>query len=178
MTRPSSSSSPVSRWGFGRWVAEKKIQFPGATWILRMSPTAGLAARLDSPLPRVVFCAGLLFSVLLSGVCFFSQRSSRKAAETSRANAALQGALDTVKTLEGLLPICSSCKRVRDDTGYWSQIDTYLSENTDASLSHGYCPECAAKAFQDFGFEVPEAVQEAVTAGNFEEDQYSAPAKG
>ncbi len=110
----------------------------------------------------------MLGALLLGAVCFFAQRSSRHATETARANAALQAALDKVKTLEGLLPICSSCKRVRDDTGYWSQIDTYLDEHTNASLSHGYCPECAAKAFQDLGFDVPDSVQAAVAAGNFE----------
>jgi hypothetical protein len=106
--------------------------------------------------------------VLLGAVFFFAQRSSRQAVEAARSNAALRAALEKVRTLEGLLPICTSCKRVRDDTGYWSQIDTYLHQHTNASLSHGFCPECAAKAFQELGFEVPEAVQAAVAAGNYE----------
>jgi sensor domain CHASE-containing protein len=156
---------------------EQNIDLPGVTWRLMMWPAPVLAAQLNSPLPTVVLSAGLIFSFLLGGVCFFAQRSSRQAAETRRTNAALQAALDTVKTLEGLLPICSACKRVRDDTGYWSQIDTYIGKNTNASLSHGYCPECAAKAFQEFGFEVPEAVQAAVAAGNFEEPHHPAPVK-
>jgi hypothetical protein len=67
-----------------------------------------------------------------------------------------------------MLPICSCCKRVREDSGYWSQIDSYLSQHTNASLSHGYCPECAARAFKDFGYEVPESVNAEVAAGNFE----------
>jgi len=54
----------------------------------------------------------------------------------------LQEALATIKTLRGLIPICSSCKKVRDDDGYWRQIETYLSEHSDAEFSHGYCPEC------------------------------------
>jgi predicted Fe-S protein YdhL (DUF1289 family) len=66
------------------------------------------------------------------------------------------------------LLICSGCKRVRDGTGYWNQIDTSLDRHTNASLSHGFCPECAAKAFREFGFEVPETVQAELDAGNFE----------
>jgi sensor domain CHASE-containing protein len=150
------------------WIVQEKIELHGATWGLRMWPTPELAARLDSLLPESVLCAGALCSLLLGAVCFYAQSSSSLATATARANAALQAALDKVRTLEGLLPICSCCKRVRDDTGYWSQIDTYLGEHTNASLSHGYCPECAAKAFKEFGFDVPAEVQAAVVAGNFE----------
>ena len=51
-------------------------------------------------------------------------------------------ALADVKTLRGLLPICAWCKKVRDDSGYWSQLEEYVSERTDAAFSHGICPEC------------------------------------
>jgi sensor domain CHASE-containing protein len=150
------------------WVVEQKIELHGATWDLRMWPTPEMAARLDSPLPAVDLFGDALCAMLLGAVCFYAQRSSRQATETARANTALQAAIDKVKTLEGLLPICSYCKRVRDDTGYWSQIDTYLHDHTNASLSHGYCPECAAKAFKDFGFDVPQEVQAELEAHNFE----------
>ncbi len=150
------------------WVDREVINLDGATWNLRMWPTPALAARLDSRLPGVVLCAGALGALLLGAVCFFAQRSSRQAIETTRANTALQAALGRVQTLEGLLPICSTCKRVRDDTGYWNQIDTYLHQHTRASLSHSYCPECAAKTFKDFGLEVPESVQADIAAGKFE----------
>ena len=85
-----------------------------------------------------------------------------------RANAALQAALDTVKTLEGMLPICCYCKRVRDDTGYWNQIDTYLRKHTNASLTHSYCPECAAKFYEECGCDVPDKIKAEIAAGNFE----------
>jgi preprotein translocase subunit YajC len=55
----------------------------------------------------------------------------------------LQQALDEVKTLSGLLPMCSSCKKIRDDKGYWSQVEVYISAHSDAMVSHGLCPECA-----------------------------------
>ncbi len=54
----------------------------------------------------------------------------------------LEIALANVKRLQGLLPICSYCKSIRDDGNYWKQVDTYLTENTDAKLSHGFCPDC------------------------------------
>ncbi len=54
----------------------------------------------------------------------------------------LQTALDDVKTLSGLLPICSHCKKIRDDTGYWNQIESYVRDHSDAEFSHSICPEC------------------------------------
>jgi PAS domain-containing protein len=59
----------------------------------------------------------------------------------------LQTALEDVKTLSGLLPICSSCKRIRDDDGYWIQIEEYVQEHSPATFSHGTCPECIMKSF-------------------------------
>jgi sensor domain CHASE-containing protein len=150
------------------WVVRENIGLPGATWTLRMWPTPALAARLASPLPAIVLCAGALAAILLAAICYFAQRWSRQAAETARANAALQAAIDQVKTLEGLLPICCCCKRVRDDSGYWNQIDTYIRRHTRASVSHGYCPECAAKEFERFGLAIPEKIQEQLKAGQFE----------
>ncbi len=159
------ADTPASR---KDWIEQERIELRGATWEMRVWPTPALAGRLDSPLPAVVFWAGLFGALLLGAVSFYAQRSYRQAIETARMNAALQAALDTVKTLEGLLPICSYCKRVRDDTGYWSQIDTYLRKHTKASLSHSYCPECAAKFYEECGIEVPDKILAEIKAGNFE----------
>lgn len=57
----------------------------------------------------------------------------------------LQEALAEIKTLKGLIPICASCKKIRDDKGYWNQLEAYISAHTDAVFSHGLCPECAEK---------------------------------
>jgi len=59
----------------------------------------------------------------------------------------LQDALAEVETLSGLLPMCSSCKKVRDDKGYWNQIDAYIQQHSRAQFSHGICPECAEKLY-------------------------------
>ena len=63
----------------------------------------------------------------------------------------LQAALDTVKVLSGLLPMCSYCKRIRKDNDYWQQLECYLSEHTDAQFSQGVCPECLDHAVKEFG---------------------------
>jgi hypothetical protein len=57
----------------------------------------------------------------------------------------LRLALENVKTLSGLLPICGSCKRIRDDDGYWSQVEDYISAHSTAEFSHSLCPECLAR---------------------------------
>ena len=59
----------------------------------------------------------------------------------------LQGALSEIKKLSGLLPICSYCKKIRDDKGYWNQIEAYITEHSDAEFSHALCQECAEKYY-------------------------------
>jgi hypothetical protein len=62
----------------------------------------------------------------------------------------LQEALSKVKMLSGLLPICASCKKIRDDKGYWGQIESYISDHSEAEFSHGICPDCMKKLYPDF----------------------------
>lgn len=77
--------------------------------------------------------------------------SARKRAEEEQAEliAELQNALAKVKLLSGFLPICASCKRIRDDSGYWQRIEKYIEEHSDAEFSHGICPECARKLYPE-----------------------------
>jgi sigma-B regulation protein RsbU (phosphoserine phosphatase) len=63
--------------------------------------------------------------------------------------AELEAAVSAVKRLHGLLPICSYCKRVRTDGNDWEQLDSYISEHTDAQFSHGICPPCLAAAYAE-----------------------------
>jgi DNA-binding response OmpR family regulator len=62
----------------------------------------------------------------------------------------LQNALNEVKTLRGLLPICSYCKQIRDDHGYWHKVENYIAMHSDAQFSHGICPDCFERHFPDF----------------------------
>jgi PAS domain S-box-containing protein len=77
--------------------------------------------------------------------------TERKVMEGEREQllAELKEALARVKVLRGLLPICSCCKMVRDDHGYWTQIDTYLREHTDAEFTHGLCPDCLQRYYRE-----------------------------
>lgn len=61
----------------------------------------------------------------------------------------LQKALSEVKTLSGLLPICAACKKIRDDKGYWNQIESYIKERSDAEFTHSLCPDCAKRLYPD-----------------------------
>jgi hypothetical protein len=61
----------------------------------------------------------------------------------------LEAALSKIKALSGMLPICSHCKKIRDDKGYWNQIETYIKEHSEAEFSHSICQECAKKYYPD-----------------------------
>lgn len=61
----------------------------------------------------------------------------------------LRKALADVNTLSGLLPICSSCKKIRDDSGYWTQIESYIRDHSEADFTHSICPDCARKLYPD-----------------------------
>ena len=80
----------------------------------------------------------------------YRRAHKRYLTEREQLIAALQKALAEIKTLHGILPICSVCKKIRDDAGSWSQMEAYISNHYDAEFSHGYCPECAQKAVEEF----------------------------
>ena len=67
--------------------------------------------------------------------------------ELRRVSSQLAEAASNLKTLSGMLPICASCKKVRNDQGYWKQVESYISERTNATFSHGLCPDCTGKYF-------------------------------
>jgi tetratricopeptide (TPR) repeat protein len=104
--------------------------------------------------------------ILVSTLCFLgtiililgsynrNMRQTRKSLEKSNAdlafiNAELQDKAREIKTLSGLLPICGHCKKIRDDEGYWNQLEGYISERTSATFSHGICPHCAETMFPE-----------------------------
>lgn len=78
--------------------------------------------------------------------------TERKTAEKAREEliGELQQAMESIKTLNGLLPICSHCKKIRDDEGYWNQVETYVSKYTGAEFSHGLCPDCAREIYPKY----------------------------
>jgi PAS domain S-box-containing protein len=89
---------------------------------------------------------------VVASVTAFRDISQQKELEQERDQLirSYQDALENVKTLKGLIPICSSCKKIRNDSGYWSQIEAYISEHSDVEFSHGICPECAEKLYPGY----------------------------
>ena len=93
-----------------------------------------------------------------SGGQFLGRRASnrditeRKQTEIERERliTELQSAIEQIKTLRGIVPICASCKKIRDDKGYWEQVDSYVSRHTEAQFSHGICPDCMKILYPEF----------------------------
>lgn len=79
-----------------------------------------------------------------------NQKMSLLTTELQDQNVELQNALKEVSQLSGLLPICAQCKKIRDDKGYWNQIESYIHEHSEAEFSHSICPDCARKLYPDF----------------------------
>lgn len=76
-------------------------------------------------------------------------RSIRYAIEREKLSTKLRKALAQIRTLSGLLPICSSCKNIRDDQGDWQHVEVFVRNHSDAEFTHGICPTCAAKLYPD-----------------------------
>jgi PAS domain S-box-containing protein len=83
------------------------------------------------------------------GTLLDSTKRKKNENERERLIDELKEALSKVRTLSGMLPICSSCKKIRDDKGYWNQVEEYIAEHSSAVFSHGFCPECALKMHEE-----------------------------
>ena len=76
--------------------------------------------------------------------------NSSRTRERERLIKELQSAISQIKTLRGIVPICSNCKKIRDDKGYWQMVEKYVSDHSDAEFSHGICPECVEKLYPEY----------------------------
>jgi sensor domain CHASE-containing protein len=123
----------------------------GGSWLMAAVPINGWEAKSPNNIYyRVIAMAVGL--IILSLLCIQQREMTRrKKAEEAREALIkeLQKALSEVKQLSGLLPICSYCKKIRDDKGYWNQIESYIHEHSEAEFSHGICQECAKIYFPD-----------------------------
>lgn len=88
-------------------------------------------------------------SSLVTKISQLNQEIVNVTRELRQKNRELQEALGHVKRLQGLLPICSACKKIRNDRGYWQQIESYIREHSDAEFTHSICPECMEKLYGD-----------------------------
>ena len=86
-------------------------------------------------------------------ICTSKNITKRKLAEIAlkEEHEKLIKAMEEIKVLSGLLPICSSCKKIRDDKGYWNQIESYIQEHSEAKFSHSICDECAEELYPGLG---------------------------
>jgi hypothetical protein len=96
--------------------------------------------------------ACLSWSFALTGRLKVHEHEQRRILEVlvKERTAELESALDAVKTLHGLLPICSCCKKIRNDQGYWQHVESYLQEHTEADFSHGICPDCGHLHYPEY----------------------------
>jgi len=85
----------------------------------------------------------------ITEVEFKLSKAEEEIQRRKEAEAELQKALSEVRTLKGLIPVCAGCKKMRDDEGYWQRMETYLSHQTEATFSHGMCPDCLDKYYPD-----------------------------
>ena len=125
-------------------------------------------AALSLPLPFGVVAAGMDRDHLVAAgiVLVFSpvmltlyRRAHAVLVDSTRTTIALKDSLARNRLLGALLPICANCKKIRDDQGYWNNVERYVSEHSDVQFSHGVCPECLPKLFP--GVVVPDAPAEA-----------------
>jgi PAS domain S-box-containing protein len=121
---------------------------------VRFVSTEEVFIRKDGTVFPISVVSSPLFEdgAIVATVNAFRDISKQKELEQDRDQLifAYRDALERVKTLKGFIPICSSCKKIRNDSGFWSQIEAYISEHSDAEFSHGLCPECAQKLYPEF----------------------------
>jgi ABC-type amino acid transport substrate-binding protein len=99
---------------------------------------------------------GVVLAVLLFWSWSLRRQVRKKTAALSVINEELKMALSEVSKLSGLLPICASCKKIRDDKGSWKQIEVYISQHSEAEFTHGICPECCKRLYPEYSDPEPE----------------------
>jgi len=116
-----------------------------------------IVAKIDmsevrAPFIKAAAISGLLgiFAIIV-GTIIFIKLTNPLINNLNKTVAKLEDALANVNQLSGLLPICSSCKKIRDDKGYWTQIEAYIRDHSEAEFSHSLCPDCVQKLYGDLG---------------------------
>lgn len=94
--------------------------------------------------------AGLLTLSLENAEAFLKREVEARTAELKKRNEDLEHAMREIKVLQGFLPICASCKKIRDDEGYWQELETYVEKHSEAEFSHGLCQVCIKRLYPDY----------------------------
>lgn len=149
------------------------IKFPNDTLLLDMGVESYIGAPIlaadgqltcilvlldDKPLQDIDFYAAVVdFLAARAGAeleRYYVEENLKKqvlerTSELEKSNQELQKALSEIKILQGILPICATCKKIRDDQGYWQQVESYVSKHSEASFSHSVCPGCLKDYYKD-----------------------------
>ena len=128
----------------------EKIQVYGPVFVQEVRKTDGSTMMMDLTVTMIPWKKDSAILVTLRDV------SVRIKVEQEREKLIkeLQDAMDNIKTLKGLLPICSFCKKVRNDNGYWEQVEVYVRDHSDAKFTHGFCPDCLKERFPEFADDI------------------------
>jgi hypothetical protein len=132
---------PRAIYDFGKAILTKEVVIPNAFRVKHKDGSERVLEGVGKNLLDNSAVAGFVMNV--------RDVSERKRIEEEREKLVgeLQKALSEVKKLSGFLPICASCKKIRDDKGYWRQIEAYIRDHSEAEFSHGLCPDCAKKLY-------------------------------
>jgi hypothetical protein len=124
--------------------------------ILVFSQVLTIGSMLLFKMPHMGFAVSLAFicplfiaTPVLYYLLHLVSRIDKSQIELEAINRRLEAATEKVKELSGLLPMCSACKRIRDDKGYWNEIEVYIEKHSKAEFSHGICPDCARKLYPE-----------------------------
>lgn len=106
----------------------------------------------------LIFFGTIMLIINILHTFYIQQKASddinQKNKDLQQMNTSLNEAFENIKTLKGMLPICSYCKKIRNDTGYWQQIESYVRDHTEAEFSHSICPSCVMKFFPEMASEI------------------------
>ncbi len=161
MTKPTPIPETKSRWSklltrqLMRFGPNKMVLIvTGITALLSVLITSTALAIFQGYIDLLGICICIAAPVLilpLPARLFFTTllRLKETEQELSAQNRQLENALREIKTLSGFLPICSSCKNIRDDEGYWKEIEQYISDHSDLQLTHGICPDCLDRLYPE-----------------------------
>ncbi|MCI5208357.1 MAG: hypothetical protein D3910_06090 [Candidatus Electrothrix sp. ATG2] len=135
------------------------VDYRGKTVLAAYEPVdeldLGIVAKIDlseirTPFIQAILVSGLFSIVLIAlGVSLFFKISNPILKGLYDTVSKLEHSLKEVKRLRGILPICSFCKKIRDDEGYWRQVENYINERSDAEFSHSICPDCLKKHYPE-----------------------------
>ena len=141
----------------GTFYPEKMIKDEGKSYLLSItdgseSPTSYYFSFFSARDDILVFAQKDIAEMefMRKQVMSLNQDMGNITRQLHKKNAQLQNALDHVKTLQGIIPICAHCHKIRNDDQIWDDIENYLSEHTDARLSHGICPDCLKDNYAEF----------------------------